>query len=352
MKIGIYDPYLDSLGGGERYVLTLAQFLSAKNKVEIFWDDLNIREAITKRLLIDTGNINFVSNIFTRDKNLLQKLILTRNYDLIFFLSDGSVPAIFSKKGILHFQVPFSHLDGKTIMNRLKLSQFQKIVCNSNFTKKFIDQTYGVNSMVIYPPVDTKNFKPGNKKNIILSVGRFSKTLHNKRQEIMIDGFKEIFSNAKNWELLLVGGALANDEVYVDELKKKSDNFPIRIFPNLSFNKLQELYGQAKIYWHAAGFGENEEVNPERMEHFGITTVEAMAAGCVPLVFNGGGQKEIIKSGENGILWESLKDLQDQTLSLISDERRWEEISLAAQNRSSDFSQEKFYENFSKVISS
>jgi len=36
------------------------------------------------------------------------------------------------------------------------------------------------------------------------------------------------------------------------------------------------------------------------LEHFGITTVEAMAAGCVPLVYDSGGQAEIVSSGYNG----------------------------------------------------
>ena len=38
MRIGIYSPYLDSFGGGERYMLTIAEYLSASHKVDLFLD--------------------------------------------------------------------------------------------------------------------------------------------------------------------------------------------------------------------------------------------------------------------------------------------------------------------------
>ena len=39
MKAGIYDPYLDTLGGGERYVLAVANcWLKRGWNVNIFWE--------------------------------------------------------------------------------------------------------------------------------------------------------------------------------------------------------------------------------------------------------------------------------------------------------------------------
>ena len=45
-----------------------------------------------------------------------------------------------------------------------------------------------------------------------------------------------------------------------------------------------------------------------RVEHFGISVVEAMAAGAVPLAVGKGGVGEIITPGENGILWDTVAD--------------------------------------------
>jgi len=43
-------------------------------------------------------------------------------------------------------------------------------------------------------------------------------------------------------------------------------------------------------------------------EHFGITIVEAMSAGCVPVVHDSGGPKEIV-NGERGFRWQNLEEI-------------------------------------------
>ena len=55
------------------------------------------------------------------------------------------------------------------------------------------------------------------------------------------------------------------------------------------------------------------------MEHFGITTVEAMAAGCVPVVINKAGQREIVEDGVSGFLWNTWGELKDRTQLLAED---------------------------------
>src|SRR3989344_6758368 len=101
MKIGIYDPYLDTVGGGERYCLALAEDLSRNHRVEIFWDKDDLKEEIKKRLSINLDKVFFVSNIFSRRGNFLEKLNKTSQYDLIFYLSDGSIPLTFAKRNVL-----------------------------------------------------------------------------------------------------------------------------------------------------------------------------------------------------------------------------------------------------------
>ena len=64
MKIGFYSPYLDTFGGGERYMLTLASHLAKSNEVEIFWDDMSIKAPLSRFLKIDLTSTKFVKNIF------------------------------------------------------------------------------------------------------------------------------------------------------------------------------------------------------------------------------------------------------------------------------------------------
>ena len=351
MKAGIFDPYLDILGGGERYTMTVTQYLSQRGwRVDVFWDDKEIKKKLEKRLGLNFGQIGFVENIFASKKNLPQKWKITRKYDLIFYLSDGSLPLLFAKKNILHFQVPFQNVGGRSIFNRVKLRRFNHIVCNSYFTKKYIDQEYGVKSRVIYPPVAVEDFKPGKKENIILAVGRFSKALHAKKQEVLIDGFKQLSEEIKGWELVLIGGVRDEDKTYIEELKNKAKGFPIEILVNVDFATLRKLYSKAKIFWHAAGFDENERRHPERMEHFGITVVEAMAAGCVPVVVGKGGIPEIIDDKKSGFLWKTKKELRDLTVQLIESPKILKKISVQSIKASQKFSKKIFCQKINELI--
>jgi len=353
MKIGIFSPYLDSLGGGERYMLTMAEYLSKNDEVDIFWNDKKIKEKAFQRLSIDLKRVNFVEDIFYSKKNLLKKLILSRRYNLIIFLSNGSIPSTLAKRNILHFQHPFININGKSVLNKLKLTRFSAIICNSKFTKKYIDKEYGVSSMVIYPPVDVEKFSLGKKRNLIISVGRFSKEpIYNKKQIEMVKFFKKLVAKLPHWRLILIGGLLEQDKNYFRQVKKISGGLPIDVLSNISFDEVKNYYERVKIYWHATGFGEDEGDKPAAMEHFGISTVEAMAAGCVPIVYDGGGQKEIITNGQDGFLWKTEKQLLDYTLRLANDEALREKIAQSAIKKSKLFSKEKFCQKIEGLVNS
>lgn len=91
----------------------------------------------------------------------------------------------------------------------------------------------------------------------------------------------------EGWKLILAGGAEIGADDYLNNLKSKAFGYPIEIVESPNFKDLVNLYKKARIFWSASGYGIDEEKEPERVEHFGITVVEAMSAGCVPLVFKG-----------------------------------------------------------------
>ena len=47
---------------------------------------------------------------------------------------------------------------------------------------------------------------------------------------------------------------------------------------------------------HAAGFGVDADEFPERLEHFGITPIEAASFGCIPVVYGQGGPREVVRT--------------------------------------------------------
>ena len=106
MRIGIYDPYLDVLGGGERYMLTAAKCLSQNHTVELFWYNADIIKKAQERFGLNLSSVKVTKNIFTSQYGFLERLKITRSYDAIIYLSDGSLPFLFSKKSFIHFQFP------------------------------------------------------------------------------------------------------------------------------------------------------------------------------------------------------------------------------------------------------
>lgn len=340
MRIGIYNPYIDSLTGGERYSLTLASHWSKTNRVDLFWDESTIVPRAQKRLDIDLSFVTVVPNVFR--SHILKKLLITKQYDVIFIMSDGSIPWSFARYNILHFQMPFERIDS----SHSKISRYNAIVYNSEFTKNHMDPKLLLNSRVIYPPVDISIYSPSKKQKIILSVGRFAVV---KKHEVLIDAFREgVKRNTwKGWKLVLAGGLRTTDQEYYTFLKRKAMGLPIELHPNIEFLALQNLYRSSSLYWHACGYGESD---PLHMEHFGISTVEAMASGAVPLVFDGGGQSEIIRHNINGMLWKTPEQLIGMTSTIVKNQKQCKELSLEAQGRAKDFSVQRFRNDFDQLL--
>ena len=351
-KALIFDPYTDTVGGGERYVLTFATTIAKLGySVEMVADSrLDLREA-EKRFGFDLSNIKIgphVRDIYTRG-SIFKKLLLTPHYDLVFFISDGSLPFLFGKRNLVHFQVPFTKVGGSFFTNFIKGLFIHKLVFNSNFTANVIKrQLPFISSTILYPPIDTDSFKPGKKENLILSVARFDSPSHAKRQDILIRSFTKVYEKNKDYKLILTGG-LKGGEDYLLALKSKAGKFPIEFIPNPDFNELKKLYAKAKIFWHAAGYGIDEKTDPEKVEHFGITTVEAMSAGCVPVVIDKGGQREIITPG-SGFLCNTVEELIENTVRLIDSPDESTKMSAAANERAQIFSSKHFVDQVGKIL--
>jgi len=353
MRALIHDPYLDTLGGGERYCLTLAECLLSRGwRVDLDWDDPSVIETSAQRFGLKLSKVHLLG--YRLDSlPFFKKSILSRDYDLIFWLSDGSIPFLFGRKSILHFQVPFAGANRTKLFNKFKLNFVTEVVCNSFFTKSFIDREFGVKSLVLYPPVDVARFKPAEvKENIILAVARFEESMQMKRQDILISAFKQMVNQGlTGWELILAGASLAKDSEnkFLIELKKMVKGYPIKILVNLPFEPLKDLYSKAKLFWHAAGFGINDREEPWRVEHFGITPVEAMAAGAVPLVVDKGGLKEIVRRGV-GERWQTVEELIDKSFLLIRNEELYRKCQKRALLGAKKFSKNNFYRKFLEIL--
>lgn len=330
-------------------MLTLASHLAEHNEVFVFWDDAFILHDARDRFGIDTSRLRIIPDIF-KHRGVLSKFQTTRSFDVMCFLSDGSIPFLFAKKTILFFQFPIPWVS-QNLKTKLKLKGITKIVCNSQFVKEHIDNTLGVRSEVITPPVTLipQSHKP--KEQIILTVGRFTRGMNMKKQEEMIRIFKYMCDKGlTQWKLILVGAVLKENQDFVVSLREKSEGYPIEIHENISQHELISYYQRAMLYWHATGFGENVAKHPERTEHFGISTVEAMSAGCVPIVLNAGGQPEIVDHRQNGYLWNNESELIKFTNDLITNPQLVTLLSGEAKKKARVFALPHFYAQVDQLI--
>jgi glycosyltransferase involved in cell wall biosynthesis len=118
----------------------------------------------------------------------------------------------------------------------------------------------------------------------------------------------------RDWRLVLVGGSAGESE-YLERLRVEAKlDRAIELHVNLPLDQVNGFYRRASLFWHLCGF---DEFLPERVEHFGMATVEAMQQGCIPIVFDGGGQREIVVDGVSGYRVATIEELIDRTLKLI-----------------------------------
>ncbi len=352
-KALIYDPYMDTLGGGERYVLSFALGLIKNGyTVTLAWSsDKELKEAENRfgldfsKILVDPVAYDLCS----QKSGYAERLKFTKDYDLIFWVSDGSLPFLFSKNNLIHLQVPFKKFGSNTVINNLKTVFVNKFVYNSNFTREVLEKQLPTSkSFVLYPPIDVNSFVSGKKENTILSVGRFDSPSHSKRQDVLIDAFKILSKKINGYKLVLAGG-LMGDEILMQKLRKSAEGQDVEFIVNPDFKKLRDLYSSAKFFWHAAGYEIDEINDPEKVEHFGMTTVEAMASGTIPVVIAKGGQKEII-TPETGFLCDNPIEIAEKTESLISSPEALAAMSKKAVDRSKIFSIDNFYEKIKVLL--
>lgn len=222
------------------------------------------------------------------------------------------------------------------------LSSYDAVISNSDFTARWVKKRWRMSSVVLEPPVRSRIV--GQKRPVILSVGRFfgPESGHSKRQLEMIGAFRELYQSAPGWELHLVGGCSEFDLPYLRRVEAEVRDLPVQLHVNASGAEVDQLYAQAAIYWHATGLGEDPTAHPERMEHFGISVVEAMSAGAVPVVLATGGPAYVVRPGWHGLHFRDASELINASLRLIGDEGLRHAMACRSVERATAFGPSEF----------
>ena len=369
MKIAFYSPYFPQhFGGGEKYLLDCIAALLKRGKDEVYLA-LSTKEFLTEEKIAiikhhyqkfcdyDLSALQIIATPIGTAAHFWQKLCWTKQFDILYHLTDGSLFFSLAKKNILHIQVPLA-LNKKLLIERLKLKNYQIKNTNSYFTKDFVEKNWPVKIDLVHQPlVNLEEFPEQenpllNKEKIILNVGRFFRQLHSKRQDVLLNLFARLIKEKPQllagWQLHLVGSV--EDQEYFQEIQKLAKNLPVKIHQQLDRVDLVKLYQKASIYWHATGYGLDDSKFPSAVEHFGIAPIEAMAAYCVPLLIAKGGHREILGNELNDYLWEKDEDCINKTINLIKDKQERAKVSRLMRVRAEDFNVERFNQLLFKMI--
>lgn len=228
------------------------------------------------------------------------------------------------------------------------LDHYQCILANSEYTRTWIRRYWNVDAEVLFPPIRLPERPPdlAAKQRRILTVGRFFPPGmgHSKKQLEQVQAFGQMIRKGvlEGWELHLAGGCRPAQRPYLEKVRRAAEGLPVHIHANAPRDLVEELFATSAIFWTATGLGEDERTRPWAFEHFGITTAEAMANGCVPVVIDKAGQREIVRHGIDGYRWSTLEELETYTRVLAADRALRERLASAATARAQEFSERAF----------
>ncbi|MEP1766916.1 MAG: glycosyltransferase [Sulfitobacter sp.] len=329
----VYTPFDVSLGGGERYIMSCALALCDTYNV-LFCSDNYVSRARMSFMIQDlriggprAGAIK---------PCLMEDVEDWSDVEVMIVMGNEIIPpvAMRGKVNVFHCQYPFpAHHSDRFEVNRLK--DVSAYFVNSTYTQEKVcreQRKLGYDIPVIRTGAPVAKalgdaVVPKNDGIIrILNTGRFEPLGHSKRQDVAVKLFRKFYARNPNSKLSLVGSVsgIERRAAFVNELRQLSGDLPVDFHIDASKEILEEELAAADVYFHACGFGVDSRSTPERLEHFGIAVLEAMASGAIPVVYNKGGPAEIVREAGVGYTYGSIQEAVvalEKIANLSSDEK-------------------------------
>jgi len=226
-----------------------------------------------------------------------QKVIIYCHHDF----QNETKKDITKYKGVWSWYYKPYYILSQKFVNRINDENFL-FISNSKFIQDSIKQKFSKNSIVIYPPVELELFKNETKKeNSAITVSRYSQE---KNLEFAIDVFQDI-----DVKYTLIGNTKTRvNKLYYEKILSRVHNIKSKILllKNVERSKVVENLQRSKVYFHASP------------ETFGISVVEGIAAGCIPIVPNNSAHKETVPIDDLRYNPNNKKDAQEKIQKAIT----------------------------------
>lgn len=213
-------------------------------------------------------------------------------------------------------------------------------VANSSYTLSAVKRFLNLEKLekrvefdVVYPPVDARNISKNicwkeNRRNTVVTLSRIS-------AEKKLTIIPQIAKTLKEIQFIIIGRL--RDYGYFREVKKKIEECSaqnVKLLVNLDEKSKLQILRTSKVYLHTMPY-----------EHFGISIVEGMASGLVPVVHDSGGPREIVPEKYR------YRDIQEAVERIESSISSWTpELARENVGKALQFGVEKFQENIARPL--
>jgi GT2 family glycosyltransferase/glycosyltransferase involved in cell wall biosynthesis len=316
----VATPYPLVIGGGERYILSLASALSRDCPTHLVVPREYSRSRLPRLgefMDLDMNNVGLLTEADATATGPADVHVYMDNYLLPYRRPAGRRLNVY----VCQFPFPMNadqitarwgHLDGFDLV--LVYSQFAA----DHFEKQARALNLRIPPIQVLPPPvpQPADARPSQQRNThsVLSIGRFSSNGHAKRQDLLVEAFRRVNQRYGESELILVGSLSPADGLQaLAQVRDIARGLPVTVVPNASQRQLEDQLSHASVLWHGTGLGVDGNFFPERLEHFGIAPLEAMARGVVPFVVANGGPSEYVNHGTNGFVYRTVRELVELT---------------------------------------
>lgn len=315
MRVAIIHDWLNGMRGGERVLEELLGIFPGATIYTLLHEPGKVSPFIESHR-IETSWLNRIPGIYRRYRNFLPMFPAAiesfdlSTYDLVIS-SSHSVAKGIQPGGALHICYchtpmryiwdaeddyrfdPLRRLALRHVRGRLQqwdceaANRVHYFIANSEFVRERIRRYYGREATVIYPPVNTRFFRPSSsarRGDFYLAAGAL---VPYKRFDLIVEAF-----NTMGRRLIVAGNGSESGRLRRIAAKN------VEVRGDVTNDELRWLYRIAKGLIVAA------------REDFGIVAVEAQSCGCPVIAYGAGGSPEIVQDGVNGILFAE-QDAED-----------------------------------------
>lgn len=267
------------------------------------------------------------------------KLFVFEHNSPLYIYNKRDLDPITTIKGFLR-RVLHKYLLNKEIeRKKYLLSHCKKyVLLSEKFVPEFC-QLIGVNNSdnrIIYisNPIQVSINHKVKKENLILCVSRLAKE---KRVDVMLDMWKLACEQLSNWRFVIVGDGMERDKL---QSKVEKESIPRVEF--MGFTNPIPYYQRSKIFWMTSKF-----------EGWGLTLVEAMQQGCVPVVWHSfSSLTDIIDNGISGgvVPNNDTSSFLSFVMTLANNTELLDQMSNSAFEKAKSFEIENIMEKWKKLL--